>query len=64
MEKTSVMQEIGTLLTEGNSSREIIGMGYAPGTVYRVQRQVRRQASSQGDDEAQQGHCPLIKTGT
>ena len=37
-----VMQEVRTLLTEGRSSREVIDLGYAPGTVYKVQRRMRR----------------------
>ena len=30
MEYTGVMQEIGELLTQGNSSRQVIDMGYTP----------------------------------
>jgi hypothetical protein len=38
---TGVMQRIGTLLSEGKSSRELIDLGYASGTVYKVQREFR-----------------------
>ena len=47
MENTGVMQEIEELLSQGNSSRQVIDLGYAPGTVYGVQRRVRRQSSKQ-----------------
>jgi len=30
MEYTYVMQEIGEFLTQGNSSRQVIDMGYTP----------------------------------
>ena len=36
-----VMEEIRELLSLGMSSREVIDLGYAPGTVYKVQRQLR-----------------------
>ena len=45
MENTGVMQEIEELLAQGNTSRQVIDLGYAPGTVYGVQRRVRRQSS-------------------
>ena len=38
----SVMEEIRKLWSEGWSSGKIIRTGYAPGTVYNVQRQMRR----------------------
>ena len=37
-----VMDEIRLHLSEGKDSREIIGLGYAPGTVYRLQREFRK----------------------
>ena len=43
---TGVMQRIGTLLSEGKSSRELIDLGYAPGTVYKVQREFRSSNSA------------------
>lgn len=42
MESTGIMQKIKILLEEGNHSGELIKMGFAPGTVYKVQRQFRR----------------------
>ena len=36
-----VMDEIRIHLSEGKGSREMIGLGYAPGTVYRLQREFR-----------------------
>jgi hypothetical protein len=35
------MDQIRKLLSQGKSSREIIQLGYAAGTVYKVQRQLR-----------------------
>ena len=45
---SGIMEELRGLLLEGMSSGELIDMGYAPGTGYKVQRQVLRQ---QGDQE-------------
>jgi len=41
MESLGVMKHIRELLKKGKSSREVIDMGYAPGTVYKILRQVR-----------------------
>jgi hypothetical protein len=41
MESTGVMQHVRELLGQGKSSRDVIEMGYAPGTVYKAQRQLR-----------------------
>ena len=41
------MQRIGTILSKGKSSRELIDLGYAPGTVYKVQRVIRRSNNAQ-----------------
>src|SRR5918996_2911499 len=43
MASNSIMQDIGNLLSQGKSSREVIQLGYATGTVYKVQRQLRQQ---------------------
>ena len=48
-----VMAEIKELLKEGKTSREIIDIGYAPGTTYRVQREFRRQKERQDVDLAE-----------
>lgn len=42
MQSNGVLQAIRGLVVEGRSSRELINMGYAPGSVYRAQRQLRR----------------------
>ena len=47
-----VMQEVRQLLIEGQSSSELINMGYAPGTVYKVQRQVRKRGKQSGSGVA------------
>ena len=41
MGNTGIMREIENLLAEGNTSRQVIDLGYAPGTVYVVQRRIR-----------------------
>ena len=37
-------QTIQTLLSEGKSTREVIDMGFKGGTVYKAQRELRREA--------------------
>ncbi len=41
MESTGIMAQVRELLASGKSSREVIEKGYAPGTVYKVQRSLR-----------------------
>ena len=41
MENRGIMRQVRELLSQGKASREVIQQGYAPGTVYKVQRQVR-----------------------
>jgi hypothetical protein len=41
MPDNGIMEEIRELLSQGKSSGEVIRQGYAPGTVYKVQRQLR-----------------------
>lgn len=48
MESTGVMQEIRELLLAGHTSREVMEMGYAPGSVYKVQWQLRKQGKLNG----------------
>jgi DNA repair exonuclease SbcCD ATPase subunit len=36
-----IMQQVRGLLSQGRSSGEVIALGYKPGTVYKVQRQLR-----------------------
>jgi hypothetical protein len=46
---SNIMQGIRNLLSQGKSSREVIQLGYAPGTVYKVQRQMKDGMGSTGD---------------
>ncbi len=41
MQNHGILREIRDLLALGNTSRKVIDMGYAPGSVYKAQRQVR-----------------------
>jgi DNA repair exonuclease SbcCD ATPase subunit len=41
MINNGIMQDIRNLLSQGNSSAEVIALGYKPPTVYKVQRQLR-----------------------
>jgi len=44
-----VMDEIRVHLSEGKGSREIIQLGYAPGSVYRIQREFREGQAEEND---------------
>ncbi len=46
MRDHGVLQEIRDLLALGKPSREVIEMGYAPGSVYKAQRQLRKRVGS------------------
>ena len=46
-----VMEEIRQLLADGESSGDLIKLGYAPGTIYKVQRQLRRRRQQQDGQE-------------
>ena len=50
MQNTGVMQRVEEQLLQGKSSRNLIGMGYAPGTVYKVQRRMRKRNIVQTQD--------------
>ena len=50
MRASGVMQEIRALLNEDKSSGELIRMGFAPGTVYKVQRRWRREHAENGHE--------------
>src|ERR687895_2231724 len=41
MATKGVMQQIQERVAQGKSSQEVISLGYAPGSVYKVQRQLR-----------------------
>lgn len=55
MPEQGVMHEIRGLLAQGKGSAEIIEMGYAPGTVYRLQREFRRRAGGSGSNATRPG---------
>ena len=42
MSTTGIMEEIRELLNQGNTSGEVIAMGYKPPSVYKAQRQLRK----------------------
>ncbi len=42
MNTTGIMEDIRSLLKEGRSSTEAIALGYAPSSVYKAQRQLRK----------------------
>ncbi len=42
MSTNGTMEDIRTLLKEGKPSAEVIGLGYAPSSVYKAQRQLRK----------------------
>jgi hypothetical protein len=48
MASNSIMQDIRSLLYQGNSSAEVIALGYKPPTVYKVQRQLWQKQQSNG----------------
>jgi hypothetical protein len=48
MDTKGVMQQIREQLIEGKSSQEVIALGYAPGSVYKIQRQLRRSDGEKG----------------
>jgi hypothetical protein len=48
MDTKGVLQQIREHLVQGKSSQEVIALGYAPGSVYKIQRQLRR---SSGEKE-------------
>jgi len=59
MNTEGIKRQIGGHLIEGKSSQEAIALGYAPGSVYKVQRQLRfnsgdkQQVSAQPEPELQ-----------
>ena len=48
-----IMEQIREHLAQGESSQEIIALGYAPGTVYKVQRIMRQKSEGQMEGMAQ-----------
>jgi hypothetical protein len=44
-----IMQEIREHLAQGKSSQEVIALGYAAGSVYKIQQQLRRSSGEKGN---------------
>jgi hypothetical protein len=60
-----IMQQVRELLMEGKSSQEVIALGYAPGSVYKVQRQLRFNSRDKQPVSAQPGpeiHVSVVDT--
>ena len=49
MNENGIMQHIRDLFSQGFNAAEIIAQGYAPSTVYRVQRDTRRKSGLNGN---------------
>ena len=58
---TGIMDEIRTLLSKGRTSRAIIDAGYAPGTVYKVQRGFRSGDNSVRSVQSTSGSTEIIQ---
>jgi hypothetical protein len=52
MDAKGIMQQIREHLAQGKSRQEVIALGYAPGSVYKVQRQLRRTRTQGGSPSA------------
>ena len=48
-----IMEQIRDHLAQGRSSRELIDAGFAPGTVYKAQRQIRKKSHGHSRELAQ-----------
>jgi hypothetical protein len=55
MNENGIMQNIRELLSQGVGAPEIIAQGYAPSTVYRVQRDTRRKSGLNGNSGYRKG---------
>ena len=53
MNNNGIMEDIRILLNEGSSSAEVIASGYAPSSVYKAQRQLRK-ATDRADQSVTQ----------
>jgi chromosome segregation ATPase len=58
-----LLQQIRDLLTQGLSSRQVIDRGYAPGSVYAVQRKLRRRRGRAEATPAMASQEPTAATG-
>jgi transposase-like protein len=60
-----IMEGIREHLAQGKSSQEVIALGYAPGTVYRIQHQLRRRSGEKGKTSVRatpEAQVPIIDT--
>ena len=55
MNENGIMQNIRDSLSQGFNAAEIIAQGYAPSTVYRVQRDIRRKSGLNGNSSHHKG---------
>jgi hypothetical protein len=55
MNENGIMQAIRDLFSQGLNAAEIIAQGYAPSTVYRVQRDTRRKSRLNGNSGHHKG---------
>ena len=55
MNENGIMQNIRDLFSQGFSTSEVIAQGYAPSTVYRVQRDTRRKSGLNGNSGYHKG---------
>jgi DNA repair exonuclease SbcCD ATPase subunit len=60
MDTKGVMQQIREHLAQGKSSQEVIALGYAPGSVYKVQRQLRLSSGDEQQVSAQPAPEPQV----
>ncbi len=57
-----VMDEIRGHLSDGKGSREIIQLGYAPGSVYRLQREFRERPAEENVESVEGAtHVSVVK---
>jgi hypothetical protein len=65
MDTKGVMQQIREHLAQGKSSQEVIALGYAPGSVYKVQRQLRRRNEEKEEPAARstaEAQVPVVNS--
>jgi hypothetical protein len=65
MDTKGVLQQIREYLAPGKSSQEVIALGYAPGSVYKIQRQLRRHNEEKEEPAARstaEAQVPVVDT--
>jgi DNA repair exonuclease SbcCD ATPase subunit len=63
MDTKGILQQIRENLSQGKSSQEVIALGYAPGSVYKIQRQLRRRSEEKAEPAARvtaEAHIPVV----